>query len=764
MGRVFAVVGLLGFSPFGAQDSAPHPPPLRGGSGTGWSLGESLRVFRSCGVSAAQEEPAAADLEAVGRALSPSLAQVEFTLQHDRGTAPRVFHLQRLPESSEPYEVPGEDIVKEERPYEQAGFLLTPNRVLTPDFPLHPRFVKGIAVRFRGEAVEAKPVAYLKDSPGTILELARPLSGAQPLAFDASKKGPYLAVGYAFGNGTWRTFVQGVPPTVVLRETGDPYSPAPAPSVITDKTGVPVGVCLSGALPLDDSWKGSPEKASAVSAEEMAAALARVEKAAADCLVRVNLIFRSPKSKAARTRGLGEPATEINTIGMIANPATVLVLADLPARQTALLDKVRIYGANGEPVPARFAGTLKDYEALLVTAEKPLPGPAVLSVEDMQKLLGRLLIGAEVYVQGENRICYISPRRIVSLGIGWKKQIRPNLVGEEANQYLFDLEGKLLAIPLGHREKVGEREEWRERQAALLPCHYLAEVLADPAKHFDPANVPLSEEEENRLAWLGVVLQPLNQELARAQGVSEQTQDGSTGAMISYVYPDSPAAKAGVEAGWILLRLHVEDRATPIEVVAEEGGLQNFPWERLDQIDDQIFERYPTPWPPEENQFTRNLTDLGFGKRFTADFAHEGKLVKKEFEVTRAPPNYESAPRFKSEAMGVTVRDLTFEVRRYFQKRPEDPGVIVSKIEPGGKASVAGLKTYEVITHVNDQPVRNVKEFEKLVEGQAELKLAVTRMMKGRVVKVKLEKKSDSERPPEEGGGKGSKEEGPPKK
>ena len=69
------------------------------------------------------------------------------------------------------------------------------------------------------------------------------------------------------------------------------------------------------------------------------------------------------------------------------------------------------------------------------------------------------------------------------------------------------------------------------------------------ASHIDPSNVPLTEQEESRLAWVGVELQPLNKELARANNVSKLTRDGQIGALVSYVYPGSPAEKAGVEVG-----------------------------------------------------------------------------------------------------------------------------------------------------------------------------------------------------------------------
>jgi hypothetical protein len=64
----------------------------------------------------------------------------------------------------------------------------------------------------------------------------------------------------------------------------------------------------------------------------------------------------------------------------------------------------------------------------------------------------------------------------------------------------------------------------------------------------------------------------------------------------------------------------------------------------------------------------------------------------------------------------------------------------VSRIEPGSKVSVAGLKPYEIITHVNDEPVADVGAFKKLITGQQELRLSVKRMTRSRIVKLRLDK------------------------
>jgi hypothetical protein len=209
--------------------------------------------------------------------------------------------------------------------------------------------------------------------------------------------------------------------------------------------------------------------------------------------------------------------------------------------------------------------------------------------------------------------------------------------------------------------------------------------------------------------------------------------------LVTYVHPDSPAGKAGITAGSVLLRLRVPGQPLAVEVLLEEDQMRAgpFPWDRLDQIGEQFFDRIPTPWPPAESTFTRALTDLGFGTRFTAEFFVDGKASSHEFEVVSGPTHYESAPRFKSESLGLTVRAMTYDVRRYMQRPATDPGVVVGKVEPGGKASVAGVKPYELITHINDQPVNSVADFESLAAKGGELKLSIKRMAKGRIVTVK---------------------------
>jgi len=697
-------------------------------------------LLLAAGLQAAEEQPSqdaeetVQDRKAVAEAVAPSLVKVEYWLRFDKGEPPRGDTRGSL-----------DVLIEQERPLEQGGYLLSPTRVITSDVGIHPRFIKDIQVRFGDQVVKAQPAGLLRDQDAAMLELASPLKDAKGLVFDAKLPPPYRSVMYGKSEAAWVASVRGMPSVVTLMEKGEGYSASPAPSVVTDSKGKPVGMAFSQRLPLDESWKGSPLDKPATDAKEMERLLGDFERRCDRCLLRVSLSFRSPKKSAgerfpwrARRQDRDEEETERNTLGVLVDDRTVLVPENLPARVTGRLERVEVHAPDG-PVSASFAGTLLDYGGFLVTLEKPLAGPAVLSADDVSDYGGKLLLAASVIVQGEKRVAYFKHSRLSDFVHGWRRQVYPSTLGDN-DCFLFTLDGKLLAMPIARRVKIAAARQWEAERAMLTASSYLEGVLAERANNLDAGNVPLPEGQENRLAWMGLELQGLNRELARTNNVSDLTNDGAMGALVAYVYPDSPAAKAGIEPGFVLLRLHVEGQPRPLEVKMEEypfaGG--QFPWDELDQVPEQYLDQIPAPWPPAENSFIRTLTDMGFGKKYQAEFYGGGKIVTKDFEVVESPPHFEAAPRYKSKELGLTVRDLTYEVRRFLQRGPADPGVIVSKVEPGSKAAVAKIMPYEVITHVNDQPVAGVKDFEKLTAEAGELRFSVKRMTRGRVVKIKL--------------------------
>jgi serine protease Do len=291
------------------------------------------------------------------------------------------------------------------------------------------------------------------------------------------------------------------------------------------------------------------------------------------------------------------------------------------------------------------------------------------------------------------------------------------------------------------REKISLRNNsrWRDTESGPMPVRDLAAMLTNIDENIDPNNSPLSEDEESKIAWLGVVMQEMNLDLARANHCMEHTKNGESGALVTYVYPDSPAARAGITQGMILLRLNVEGEPKPVAIKVEDSGRGgNFRWDQLDQMPIEYFERMPAPWPSIKNNFTTLLSGIGFDKKYTIEIFNEGKEITKQLVVKESPRHFESAEKYKSEELGLTVRNLTPEVRHYMQKKTDDPGIVISKMEPGSKTAVAGIKPYEVITKVNGKTITNVKDFEKAVSEGDEFDFSINRMTLSRQVRIKL--------------------------
>lgn len=725
-------------------------------------LSPTLSLAQSAGEAAMAPKPG--DMLVLAEKLAPSLVRVEYVLQYDKGEAPpTAYNPMRAADPSRDQDAGNwEQLIKDERPATFAGYAISPTRVIASDPLLHPRFIKSISIRVGDRAIPARIVAHPTHQSALIIEAAEPMTGVTPLNFDASKEPAYHAT-YNRVQGEWRVYIAGASFSASVGPEGREFYADEG--LYLAKDGTPVGYLSLSRVPVDDSWKGSPEKWALVSETDFGAGLARAEQVAAGAVLRVDLGFRSPpaNAQAAYDRysgGAEEAVTDWHGVGLLLDSTTLLVLNELKPKSTARLESITVHPTSGEPVTAKFSGTLLDYGAFIATLDSPLQGAAAATKRPLAALRDELLYKAEVRVLGETRTAYMWHDRINHIITGWRDQLFPVAegasysysysdyysgggAGSKNETFLFDSSGELAAFSLARREKVVVQDRWGGSSwgGSLVPASTIATIVKEKGKNLDPENCPRSEEDENRLAWLGVELQQLDEDLARVNNVVDQTFGGRSGGIVTYVYPGSPAEKAGIVAGDILLRLHVEGQPKPLEITATPNyaGMFDQMWAQMDEIPEEYFDRMPQPWGSAETPLTRALTDIGFGTAFVAELFREGKVSNLNFKVEQAPAHYDAAKRHKSEAAGLTVRDLTYEVRRYFQLADDAPGVIISKIERGEKSSVAGLKPYEIITAINDQPIKTVADLEAAVAKGGELRINVKRMTEGRIVKIQLD-------------------------
>ena len=179
--------------------------------------------------------------------------------------------------------------------------------------------------------------------------------------------------------------------------------------------------------------------------------------------------------------------------------------------------------------------------------------------------------------------------------------------------------------------------------------------------------------------YLGVGIQDLTPELSKQFGA-----EGSRGALVRSVEPGSPADKAGLRQGDLILQVdghEVEDsRTLSLNVAGKDPGM------------------------------SVDLTVLRNAKKLQVP------LTLGEFpdeEVVAESRGNDDAP---SALQGLSVGNLTPSIAEQLKLKPGTKGVIVSGVTPGSPADDAGLQRGDVIEEVARNPVANVREFQAAVE------------------------------------------------
>ena len=181
-------------------------------------------------------------------------------------------------------------------------------------------------------------------------------------------------------------------------------------------------------------------------------------------------------------------------------------------------------------------------------------------------------------------------------------------------------------------------------------------------------------------SWLGVDVQPLFKH-----------SDGEHGILIGGVVEDSPADKAGLQAGDRMLRLN----GTATDV----------------RFDEQM------------PAFMQLVSSLPIGKEVTATIRRDGKDLS--VRLTPAERGEINPKQQELKQWGLTARNISFLAAKEM-KRDSLDGVLVTSVRPGGPAVEAkpALNPRDVIVAVNDTPIKNVEELialtRKLTEGKTE--------------------------------------------
>jgi serine protease Do len=189
----------------------------------------------------------------------------------------------------------------------------------------------------------------------------------------------------------------------------------------------------------------------------------------------------------------------------------------------------------------------------------------------------------------------------------------------------------------------------------------------------------LAEHGKVERGWLGVSIQPLTKELAKSF-----KRDEATGVLVSSVVDGSPAAKAGVKSG---------------DVIVEFDG------KRIAKSED----------------LPRLVAETAIGREVALVVVRDGVQTKLTARVAKlvddAPEMVGSKIEGKGK-LGLSVQPVTPPVARELGLKTQQ-GLLVRDVVEGSRAALAGIRPGDVIVEADRQPVRTVEELRANMDKRA---------------------------------------------
>jgi serine protease Do len=213
---------------------------------------------------------------------------------------------------------------------------------------------------------------------------------------------------------------------------------------------------------------------------------------------------------------------------------------------------------------------------------------------------------------------------------------------------------------------------------------------------------------ETRRGWLGVRIQDVTDDLAEGLGLAEVR-----GALVTDV-PEGPALEAGMEAGDMILSF---------------DGVE---------VDDT-------------RSLVRQVGETTVGKEVRVLVFRDGKtetlrvtLGRREEAERPIPASVNSTDPVTSEVLGLTISNMTDELREQLGLDADAEGLVVADVAEDSEAYEKGLRAGDLITEAGQEKVASVKDLEDRIEeardaGRKTLLLLVRREGDPRFVALSLE-------------------------
>ena len=199
-------------------------------------------------------------------------------------------------------------------------------------------------------------------------------------------------------------------------------------------------------------------------------------------------------------------------------------------------------------------------------------------------------------------------------------------------------------------------------------------------------------------AYLGVIIQDVDASLAKALDMKSPE-----GAIVSEVHSDTPAEKAGIKEGDVIIR--VDDIA-----IRDNSHLRNV----------------ISSSRPDDRRKVIIIRD-GKEKTITVKL---GELPAEETLAARDDDRDEEAT--VQSRTGFTVADLDSREAQRFDVQGEDC-VLVTRVNPRSKAARRVIRPGDVVVKIDDRKIRNLRDYKQALKGYDEGDFIKLRIVRGEV-------------------------------
>lgn len=201
---------------------------------------------------------------------------------------------------------------------------------------------------------------------------------------------------------------------------------------------------------------------------------------------------------------------------------------------------------------------------------------------------------------------------------------------------------------------------------------------------------PLKTKGKVERGWLGVTVAPLDGD-AEAYFKQQYGTNLDGGALVQSVEKTGPAGKAGLEKGDIIVGLDGQAVKDSRDLVRKVSIM------------------------PPGKSVTLSLYRDGKKRDLKAVLGDRARGLK---DAEGGEAESEGEPEAEGSAqLGITVQELTRQVRMMYQISADIEGVMVSGVEPTSNAFAKGVREGAIILEVNKQKVATLAEYKKAVKS-----------------------------------------------